>query len=541
MIFVQLFFLAVNAIMPMPNSIIQGYQTARISSICQVKFFSNQEFPDHVIQLLLHYHELITQDEDCEFEESIQNTNIKIEGALKFEISIENYEQLYWVTSTKEEAYELQIDENLNVKIQAKNHWGLARALDTVNQLAINNEIQNLPIQISDEPQYVHRGIMIDTARNYLPVKLIKRTIDALVINKLNVLHWHITDDESFPLLLSKYSQITNNSKFWKDGFFTKKDVQEIIEYASIRAVQIIPEIDTPAHVHSWGISPDLQSIVITCDTNIRQYGQLDPTLDQTYEVLTSILQDLNDMFDKVQFIHFGGDEASNQCFEQKPSIKEFMNQHGISNYFDLQVYYRKKQKDIWKNQIKSKKKIIYWYNKNDQLPADQDDIIQWWGLSSQLSEVKGRSNQFILSDYHPLYLDTGVGNAFGDRYDRYQAWKDVYKWRPSIPRNFEGTILGGESLLWGETNNQNTHFQKLFLRSSILADTLWNPDQKQDELFPKFTKRLSDMEDRMNKYGFPVSPFTHSYCKRQLDLCFPELYSTKLKLFFMFVLFYSI
>ncbi|CAD8158974.1 unnamed protein product [Paramecium octaurelia] len=541
MIFIQLLLLAVNAIMPIPISISQGYQTARISRICEVKFFSTQEFPDHIVKLLLHYHELITYDEDCDFEESIQNTNIKIEGALKFEISIKNQEQLYWVTSTNEEAYELQIDENLNVKIQANNHWGLARALDTVNQLAINNEIQNLPIYISDEPQYVHRGIMIDTARNFLPVKLIKRTIDALVINKLNVLHWHITDDESFPLLLSKYSQITNNSKFWKDGFFTKQDVQEIIEYASIRAVQIIPEVDTPAHVHSWGISPDLQSIVITCDTNIKQYGQLDPTLDQTYEVLTSILQDIDDMFHKVQFIHFGGDEASIQCFEQKPSIKEFMTQNGISNYFDLQAYYRKKQKDIWKNQIKSQKKIIYWYNKKDQLPADQDDIIQWWGLSSQLNEVKGRSNQFILSDYHPLYLDTGVGNAFGDRYDKYQGWKDVYKWNPSIPHNFQGTILGGESLLWGETNNQNTHFQKLFLRSSILADTLWNPDQKQDELFPKFAKRLSDMEDRMNKYDFPVSPFTHSYCKRQLDLCFPESYSTKLKLFFMFVIVYLI
>ncbi|CAD8046214.1 unnamed protein product [Paramecium primaurelia] len=527
--------------MPSPKQIERGDKTVEITKICSIKFITFDVFPDHIIQLLFHYHQLITYDEDCDFEESIQNVNLKVDGALKFEISLESNEQLYWVQNTKEEAYELEIDENLNIKIQAQNHWGLARALDTVNQLAINNEIENLPIDISDEPQYIHRGVMIDTARNFLPVKLIKRTIDALVINKLNVLHWHITDDESFPLLLSNYSQITNNSKYQKDGYFTKEDVQDIIQYASIRAVQIIPEIDTPAHVHSWGRSSELSEIIITCDTNIKQYGQLDPTLEFTYEVLKSVMQDLNDMFAKVQFIHFGGDEASIQCFEQKPSIKEFMDQHGIANYFDLQVYYRKRQKDIWINQIKSQKKIIYWYNKKDQLPADQDDIIQWWGLSSQLNEVKNRPNSFILSDFHPLYLDIGVGNAFGDRYDKYQAWKDVYKWNPKIPHNFQGNILGGETLLWGETNNQNTHFQKLFLRSSILSDTLWNPEIKKQEQFWKFTQRLSDMEDRMNKYGFPVSPFTHSYCKRQLQQCFPQLYSTKLELLFMFIIVYLI
>ncbi|CAD8143514.1 unnamed protein product [Paramecium pentaurelia] len=204
-------------------------------------------------------------------------------------------------------------------------------------------------------------------------------------------------------------------------------------------------------------------------------------------------------------------------------------------------LIFKKRQKDIWNNQIKSQKKIIYWYNKKDQLPADQDDIIQWWGLSSQLNEVKNRPNSFILSDFHPLYLDIGVGNAFGDRYDKYQAWKDVYKWNPKIPHNFQGNILGGETLLWGETNNQNTHFQKLFLRSSILSDTLWNPEIKKQEQFWKFTQRLSDMEDRMNKYGFPVSPFTHSYCKRQLQQCFPQLYSTKLELLFMFIIVYLI
>lgn len=121
-------------------------------------------------------------------------------------INLQNDEQLYWVNDTKQEAYTVEIDEKLNVVINAPNHWALARAIDTVNQLTENNEVENLPLKIYDEPAYAYRGVMVDTARHFLPLKILERTIDALVINKMNVLHWHITDDESFPLLLTNYS-----------------------------------------------------------------------------------------------------------------------------------------------------------------------------------------------------------------------------------------------------------------------------------------------------------------------------------------------
>ncbi|CAD8134243.1 unnamed protein product [Paramecium octaurelia] len=525
LLYFQLLFLAAFTLMPMPKKFEKGDKTVKILQRCAIRFSSQQEFPDHVLQLLRHYHELMTLNSNCQFDESIKKQNLQVEGSLKLNINLQSDEQLYWVNDTKQEAYTVEIDEKLNVNINAPNHWALARAIDTVNQLTENNEVENLPLKIYDEPAYVYRGVMVDTARHFLPLKILERTVDALVINKMNVLHWHITDDESFPLLLTNYSQITNTSKHWDTAYFTKSDVSYIIEYASIRGVQIIPEIDSPAHAQSWGRSPELAEMVITCGSTIKQYGQFDPTMELTYEVLKSVMQDFNDMFAKVQFIHFGGDEASNSCFDQRPSIKQFMNEHGIATYFDLQVYYRQRQKDIWKNVVKSSKRVAYWYNKQDQLPAEDDDIIHWWGLTSQLVDVKNRKNDFILSDYHPLYLDVGVGNAFGNSYDAYQTWKDVYKWSPVPPEGFQGNILGGEAPLWGETNNQNTHFQKMFLRSSILGDTLWNPNSKSTEQFWQFTQRLSEMEDRMNKYGFPVSPFTHDYCKRHTKLCFPTLY----------------
>lgn len=130
-----------------------------------------------------------------------------------------------------------------------------------------------MPLSIVDEPAFVHRGVMVDSARHYLSVRTLERTINALMLNKMNVLHWHITDDESFPLLLTKYSQITETSKFSDAWIFTKSDVQHLIEYAMARGVMIVPEIDTPGHTWSWGKSPDLADITLTCGSKIPQYG----------------------------------------------------------------------------------------------------------------------------------------------------------------------------------------------------------------------------------------------------------------------------
>ncbi|CAD8062286.1 unnamed protein product [Paramecium sonneborni] len=523
---IALLIICAYSLMPMPQQFNKGSKTIKIINKCGLSFTNVHNHPQHIIELLRHYHSLITSQNQCNFQMSL-NSNLKIQGALKFHISLQSDEKLYWVNNTQQEAYILKIDEYLNINIDTNNHWGLARALDTVNQLIDDDHIQYLPLLIQDEPAYTYRGVMVDTARHFLPLKTLERTIDALAINKMNVMHWHITDDESFPLLLTNYSRITNTSKYSENEYYTKSDVSYLIEYASIRGVQIIPEIDSPAHVQSWGRNiSDLENIILNCGSTVKQYGQFDPTLDLTYEVVKSVLQDLADMFEKVQFVHFGGDEAIQSCYNQRPSIKEFMNQHGIADYIELQTYYRQKQKSIWKNEIKSKKRIAYWYNKDDKLPADDDDIIHWWGSTEELSLVSNRSNDFILSDYHPLYLDIGVGNAFGNPYQTYQTWKDIYKWSPQIPEGFKGKIIGGEAPLWGETNNQNTHFQRLFLRSSILGDTLWNPFSKQQEQFYEFADRLGQMEDRMNKYGFPVSPFTHDYCKRHTKICFPILYT---------------
>lgn len=113
-----------------------------------------------------------------------------------------------------------------------------------------------LPIKIEDEPAYSYRGLMIDTARHYQPIHLIYETIDALMYNKMSIMHWHIVDEDSFPLKLDSHPEIAEYAAFSPEQIYTTDQVKDIIRYAMVRGVRVIPELDTPGHAASWGKAP---------------------------------------------------------------------------------------------------------------------------------------------------------------------------------------------------------------------------------------------------------------------------------------------
>lgn len=125
-----------------------------------------------------------------------------------------------------------------------------------------------------------------------------------------------------------------------------------------MRAIRVVPEIDTPGHTLSWGRSDKYKDIVVKC--NDLYQGQFDPTISQTYEVLTDVMNYVNNTFTD-EAVHMGGDEVNLTCWDRKPSIKDWMKNHNISSYTDLQNYYRIEQKKIWRNM--TKKTAIYWAN----------------------------------------------------------------------------------------------------------------------------------------------------------------------------------
>lgn len=199
---------------------------------------------------------------------------------------------------------------------------------------------------------------MIDTSRHFLSLDTIKRAIDGMLFTKLNVLHWHIVDEDSFPMYVPDAPELSESGKV--GGIFSPTDIKAVISYARIRGVRVVPEIDTPAHTESWSRSEKYKNISLNC--NGKYMGQFDPTLDLTWEIVKTVFAHVNKTFED-DYVHFGGDEVLEDCWDQRPHIKEYMKANNISNYKDLSIDYRKRQKKMFREVISPKKKVIYWAN----------------------------------------------------------------------------------------------------------------------------------------------------------------------------------
>ena len=110
-------------------------------------------------------------------------------------------------------------------------------------------------VSIKDRPGFYYRSVLIDTARHYMPIPMIKKHLNAMMYNKFNIFHWHMTDDQSFPFQTDAYPELYKKGAFSSDHVYTKKDVLDIIEFARVRGIRVIPEFDTPGHTYSWGLS----------------------------------------------------------------------------------------------------------------------------------------------------------------------------------------------------------------------------------------------------------------------------------------------
>lgn len=175
--------------------------------------------------------------------------------------------------------------------------------------------------QISDQPAFTHRGLLLDTARNFLPIDDIKRQVDAMASCKLNVLHWHATDSQSFPLESKRVPLLSRYGAYSAEQVYSTQQVEDLIKYANIRGVRVIIEIDSPSHVGNgwqWGSEVGLGDLAVCLNQQPwRQYciqppcGQLNPANKNVYNVLGDLYNDMIDMLPQNEAFHMGGDEVS--------------------------------------------------------------------------------------------------------------------------------------------------------------------------------------------------------------------------------------
>ena len=270
----------------------------------------------------------------------------------------EDYPQL-----ESDETYTLEITEAFATVI-SNTTWGTLRALETFSQLVYENDFGEYFVNntyIHDYPRFQHRGVLLDTSRHFISTSILKTHIEAMAANKMNVFHWHIVDDQSFPYQSYSFPELSQKGAF--DPYthvYSSSDVKEIIEFSRQRGIRVVSEFDSPGHTLSWGKALPILTPCYTDSKPDGTFGPMDPSNNATYAFLRTFIKELVDVFPD-KYLHLGGDEVDFSCWKSNPSIGKFMQDMGFGgDYSKLEQLYIQNLLDIVKEVSPSTGYIIW-------------------------------------------------------------------------------------------------------------------------------------------------------------------------------------
>ncbi|XP_061506877.1 chitooligosaccharidolytic beta-N-acetylglucosaminidase isoform X1 [Anopheles gambiae] len=411
-----------------------------------------------------------------------------------------------------DESYKLKISiENLTTvvtTIEAKTIFGTRHGFETLLQLftTVNSSVNILSqANIIDQPIYAHRGLLIDTARNYIPIKCLKRQIDAMAASKFNVFHWHITDTQSFPMQFDTVPEMVFYGAYSKEEVYSQNDIKSIIKYAKYRGIRVILELDAPAHAGNgwqWGPEKDLGNLAVCVNQKPwRNFcieppcGQLNPINPNLYTVLQQIYKDIAEMNKEESVIHMGGDEVFFGCWNATAEIINYLMDHNLGrteqDFLTMWSKFQKKVLNLWDNARRANgsaysastnehsSPVILWSSRlTDPLVIDKflsknRYVIQTWLPSSSTipKELQKLGYKLIVSTKDAWYLDHGFWGV-----TTYYTWKKVYD--NQLPKG--NGILGGEVCVWTEYIDEYSIDGRTWPRAAAAAERLWsNPETK--------------------------------------------------------------
>ncbi|WOL16280.1 beta-hexosaminidase 1 [Canna indica] len=389
--------------------------------------------------------------------------------------------------------------------VEANTIYGAVRGIETFSQLCIPNfenksvEIRKAPWYIEDEPRFNFRGLLIDTSRHYLPVNVIKQVIDAMSYAKLNVLHWHIIDEESFPLEVPSYPKLWEGS-YSKLERYTIEDAYEVVEYAKKRGIHIMAETDVPGHAESWGTGyPDLWP-----SDNCTE--PLDVSKNFTFEVISGILSDMRKIF-PFELFHLGGDEVNTDCWSTTPHVKQWLEEQNMTANGAYQYFVLRAQKIAaslgwtpvnWEETFNTFKE-----NLNPQT------VVHNWLGPGVCPKAVAKGFRCIVSNQGVWYLD---------HLDI--PWEDFYNSEPLEGINNttqQKLVLGGEVCMWGETADTSDVQQTIWPRAAAAAERLWSPLETTSagKLNTTVLPRLHYFRCLLNHRGIAAAPVTNRYARQ--------------------------
>jgi hexosaminidase len=373
-------------------------------------------------------------------------------------------------TLDTDESYSLNSNGD-RIVLRAQTIFGAMHGLETLQQLLqVEDSHYVIPgVEINDSPRFPWRGLMIDVSRHFMPLPVIYRTLDGMAAVKLNVFHWHLTDDQGFRVESKLFPRLT---LMGSDGlFYTQDQVREVVAYASARGIRVVPEFDVPGHVTSWLVGmPELGSVQRPYEI-ARTFGiwdgALDPTKESTYKFLDAFIGEMSSLFPD-SYMHLGGDESNGADWKANPQIAAFMQAHNIKSTEALQTYFSTRVLALIK---KHHKQMVGW----DEILAPgtpRDAVIQSWRGVESLAVAAKQGNRGILSA--PYYLD-GMKTAERMYLD------DPIPDNSSLTAEQQKLILGGEACMWAEQITPQTVDSRIWPRTAAIAERFWSPRETRD------------------------------------------------------------
>jgi hexosaminidase len=371
---------------------------------------------------------------------------------------------------SENESYRLDITER-QALLSAPTVVGAIRGLETVLQL-LNADRQGyfLPgVKLQDQPRFPWRGLLIDVGRHFEPLEVLKRNLDAMAALKLNVLHWHLTEDQGFRVESKKYPKL---HQLGSDGnYYTQEQVKDIIAYARDRGIRVVPEFDIPGHSTSWLVGyPDLGSAPGPY-TIERRPGifepALDPTREEVYKFLEGFLGEMAALFPDA-YMHIGGDENEGKHWDRNPAIQAYMKAKGIKDNHALQAYFNTRLLKILE---KHGKKMIGW-DEVLQPELPKDIVIHSWRGTAALAEAARKGYDGILSNGY--YID-----LIQPASQHYVA--DPLPADSTLTPEEARHVLGGEATMWAEWVTPEPIDSRIWPRTAAIAERLWSPRSVND------------------------------------------------------------
>ncbi|KIW90488.1 uncharacterized protein Z519_09134 [Cladophialophora bantiana CBS 173.52] len=467
-----------------------------------------------------------------------------------------------------DESYTIDITQaSHSVNITAKTIWGALHAFTTLQQIIISDGQGGLmieqPVSIVDYPNYPYRGVMIDTGRNYIGVPKIYEQIDGMALSKLNVLHWHMVDAQSWPIQIQSYPQMTQ-AAYSSQMVYSQDDIRTIIAYARARGVRIIPEIDMPGHASSGWTEVD-PSIVACANSwwsnDVWEYhtavepnpGQLDILNNKTYEVIKIIYSELSGLFTDNIF-HVGADEIQTGCYNFSTQVQQYFAQNSSRDFNDLLQIWVDTAVPIFTSV--SNKTLMMWedvvlnsYPHAHTVPTNI--IMQTWnnGLEN-IQNLTALGYDIVVSSSDFFYLDCGFGGWVTNdpRYNEmanpnasvptfnygggggswcapYKTWQRIYDYdfTLNLTDAQKSHVLGSEVPLWSEQVDDTVISSKMWPRAAAMAELSWSGNRDPTtgiKRTTQMTQRILNFREYLVANGVQATPLVPKYCLQHPHAC---------------------